>query len=153
MIKALGLDVDGVLTDGSLFYSAQGEIFKNFNAKDGWGIKKIMSAGIVVGIFTGRESNINVRRFDDLGITDVYQGLADKRDALDNFFKKYSLCEDEMAYMGDDELDLPILKRVGVAGCPSDAIQSVKSICHFQSLLAGGLGAVREFCEHLLRHQ
>ena len=146
-IKLLGLDVDGVLTDGSISYTDSGQEIKTFNAKDGQGIAMLTKLGINVVIITARNSSIVQRRATDLGIQYVYQGVKNKLEKLDELKTSLGLRYEQIAYMGDDLPDIPILQNVGVKACPNDAVDEVKKVCNFKSRYNGGRGAVRELTD------
>ncbi len=150
-IRLLLLDVDGVMTDGGLYYSSRGEQLKKFNVKDGYGIVKLRRFGIPVGIITGRVSKIVERRAEELGITELHQSLHNKLDAYNRIKKKFGLKDAEVAYVGDDEPDLPILGRVGFSAAPADAVSSVLNVVHYACKHAGGHGAVREVIDMIVK--
>lgn len=157
-IKLLLMDVDGTLTDGKIYMSAQGELVKAFDIKDGYGIHDLLSAtGITPIIITGRESQIVTNRCKELGIKFVYQGCVEKIAKLKEVAEMFNLNADEngvyqeIAYIGDDLNDLPCMKICGVVGCPANAGQEVKNIAKFVSVRNGGDGAVREFIEWILQ--
>lgn len=150
-IKLLLLDVDGVLTDGRIVYGTDGCEIKAFDVKDGHGLKLIQRAGIQVGIITGRESNIVVRRAAELGINLVYQAAKDKKTPFYEILKKLSLQPSEVAYVGDDLVDLPILKEVGFSATVADAVEDIKPHVDMITSRRGGRGAVREVCDYLLK--
>ncbi|HOV99388.1 MAG TPA: HAD hydrolase family protein [Bacteroidota bacterium] len=152
-IQFLILDVDGVLTDGGVYYSNNGDEFKKFNILDGYGMLKLRRAGIPAAILTGRVSNIVERRAKDLGITEVHQNLDNKLEVYEMLKAKYSLRDHEIAYIGDDEFDLPVLQRVGFSAAPANAIDSVKKRVHYVCKKNGGDGAVREIIEIILKHK
>ena len=146
-IKLLVFDVDGVMTDGSITYDENGIEYKTFNAKDGHGLAKMIRNGFMTAVITGRRNGTVDRRAEDLRFTEVYQGVKNKLPILEGIMQKYELTFDEVSYMGDDEPDIPILEKVGIAACPSDAVDNVKKICNFISTKEGGHGAVRELCD------
>jgi 3-deoxy-D-manno-octulosonate 8-phosphate phosphatase (KDO 8-P phosphatase) len=152
-IKLLLLDVDGVLTDGRIILDNQGNELKAFHVRDGHGIKMAQRAGIIVGIITGRKSEVVNIRARELGIQEVHQGAHDKIGVYDSVIAKYRLCDDEVAYMGDDVVDLEIFKRVGIAVTVADADPSVKPHVDIIMKAEGGRGAVREFINLILKHQ
>ena len=162
-IKLLALDVDGVLTDGSLNIGAEGELFKAFNARDGLGLSCLLRSGVRVAIITGRKSAIIHRRAEELGITELYEGIKDKRKILADLAAAGGLGQEEIAYMGDDLNDLPALLYVGLAcapadaaglACaPADAAPEVISASSFVAANNGGRGAVREAAELILKAQ
>lgn len=150
-IRLLLLDVDGVLTDGRIIYDAQGVETKAFDVKDGHGLKLLQRAGVRVGIITGRSSEVVNIRARELGIDIVYQGAKDKLLPFQEILQTLRLAADEVAYMGDDLPDLPVLRRAGWAVAPADAVEEVKPYVHYVTRRGGGRGAVREVCELLLR--
>lgn len=150
-IQLLLLDVDGVLTDGGLIYSDSGEQIKKFNARDGLGIKLLMRSGIDVGIISGLSSNALKHRCKKLGITLLFSGIGNKADALEEIASKTGISFKNMAFVGDDLIDLPAIKRVGVSFCVSDACEEVKKHCDVITRKKGGKGAVREVCETILK--
>jgi len=152
-IKLLLLDVDGVLTDGRIFLDNQGNELKAFHVRDGHGIKMAQRAGIIVGIITGRTSEVVNIRARELGIQEVHQGAHDKIGVYDSVIAKYHLRDDEVAYIGDDVVDLDIFKRVGMAVTVADADPSVKPHVDIIMKSEGGRGAVREFINLILKHQ
>ncbi len=149
-IRMLLLDVDGVMTDGGVYYSASGDELKKFNIQDGYGIVKLRRAGMKVGIITGRVSPIVSRRAQELGITDVLQNLDDKHGAYEQLKAKHGLDDAAIAYIGDDEFDLPVLERVGFSAAPANAVPAVRARVHYVCRQRGGDGAVREVIEMLL---
>lgn len=152
-IRMLALDVDGVLTDGSIFMDNAGQEYKAFYVRDGHGLKLLQRAGIQIALITGRSSGVVEARARELGITYVYQGALDKRLPFLELKKSTGLADREIAYMGDDVVDLPILAQAGLAAAPADAHETVLERVHFVSRHAGGRGAVREFCDLLLKGQ
>ncbi len=150
-IRLLLLDVDGVLTDGSITYTHSGEEIKTFNAKDGFGIKLLMSAGVKVGIITGRKSNALTSRCHDLGIDLIFDGIKNKINALEVILKQTKTSYDETAFAGDDLPDLPVMKKVGVSITVSDASCDVIKEADIIISLKGGHGAVRQICEDILK--
>ena len=150
-IRLLVLDVDGVLSDGSVVYGNEATSeFKSFNIKDGLGIKLAQNAGIEVAIITGRQSLAVSRRAKELGITSLIQGREDKALALEELVKVYSFTLHQVAYMGDDLPDLKAIKMAGLGACPSDAIALVRENADWISPLSGGCGAVRSLCDFIL---
>lgn len=150
-IKLLLLDVDGVLTDGRITYNSDGTETKSFDVKDGHGLKMLQRAGINVGIITGRKSSVVERRAQELGINILYQGALDKLAPFQEILKKYSVREDEIAYVGVDIVDLPILQRVGFSATVADALPEVKARVDYITERAGGKAAVREICDLILK--
>jgi len=149
-IKLLLLDVDGVLTDGNLIYSHEGKESKSFNTQDGFGLRMLQDAGVEIGIITARSSEALERRSKDLKITLLYQGAANKLIAYKEIVKATGLKPFEIAYMGDDWLDMVLLKRVGLAVAPANAVNEVKDMAHYTTEQSGGHGAVREICDLIL---
>lgn len=150
-IKVLMLDVDGVLTDGSIILDNVGNEFKSFNVRDGHGIKMLMRSGIEVALITGRYSRVVDRRAHELGIKEVFQRCRDKIIAYRQLAEKYSLKDNEIAYIGDDVVDIPLLKRSGLSVAVADAHEEVKAFAMMVTENRGGRGAVREVCDFLLR--
>ncbi len=150
-IKLLLLDVDGVLTDGSIIYNDSGEEIKVFNVKDGLGIRLLIEAGIQVCIITGRKSDALQHRCKNLGIDHIFQGVRDKGSLLDLIFKQTGAPSDETAFIGDDLLDLSIMNLVGTPIAVSDAHDSVIKKALIVTTAKGGKGAVREISEAILR--
>ena len=149
MIKLIILDVDGVMTDGTITYDSEGREYKSFNVKDGFGIVTAIKNGIKVAVITGRHSFMVERRCKELGIEDVYHGVNNKLKVYEMLKEKYNLRDEEIAFMGDDIPDLPVLKRAGISGAPADAVEVVKKNAVFISSLPGGKGAVREFIDYI----
>jgi 3-deoxy-D-manno-octulosonate 8-phosphate phosphatase (KDO 8-P phosphatase) len=152
-IKLLLLDVDGVLTDGRIILDNQGNEIKSFHVRDGHGIKMAQQAGIIVGIITGRKAEVVNIRARELGIQDVHQGSHNKIEVYDSILAKYGLRDDDVAYMGDDIVDIEIFKRTGFAATVADADPGVKPYADIITKTAGGRGAVREIINLILKHQ
>lgn len=152
-VRLLLLDVDGVLTDGRIVFDANGVESKFFNVKDGHGIKMVQRAGISVGIISGRESRVVANRAAELGITHLYQNALDKLVPYTELLERTGLSDHQVAYVGDDIIDLPLLRRVGFAAAPADAAPELLPYVHFVTRNGGGWGAVREVCDLLLREQ
>ncbi len=152
-IKAIFLDVDGVLTDGTVIYGNDGLELKVFDSQDGFGITSAIQSGIKVGIITGRKSDVVKRRAAELGIVDLYQGSIDKVTPLEEIKSVHSLDESEIAYVGDDILDLPILMKVGFSAAPANSVHKVKMRVDYVSKARGGQGAVREVIDLILNAQ
>lgn len=150
MIRMLVMDVDGTLTDGSLYISKDGECMKAFNTQDGYGIRNILpEKHIISAVITGRESDINVRRFEELQIDEVFQNQKDKTQALKVLVDKYGISYEEVAYIGDDINDLECMKLCGLSACPADSVDKVKEYAGYICKRGGGAGAVREFIDYL----
>ena len=152
-ICLLALDVDGVLTDGSINMGAQGELFKSFYAQDGLGISVALRSGLQIAIITGRKSEIIHRRAQELGIQMVQEGVKDKYLALEQLQNQLGLSRGQVAYMGDDLNDLPAFRAAGVTFAPADAVEEVREAASFVTEAAGGRGAVREAIAMILRAQ
>ena len=152
-IKLVALDVDGVMTDGSLTFDENGVEYKTYNAKDGQGIELLHKAGIIPAIITKRNNGTIVHRAKVLGVTELHIGQKNKVEALEEILAKYGFSYDEVAYMGDDVPDVNILKLVGLPCCPADAVDEVKGVSRFVSTKGGGKGAVRELTDFVLKTQ
>ncbi len=152
-VKLLIMDVDGVMTDGSVIYNDKGEETKIFNVRDGHGIKMLQRAGIKAALITARLSECVKHRARNLGIELVYQGAVDKAKAFEDLLEKEGLKPEETAYMGDDVVDIPVLKRAGLAIGVSDAVDEVRELVHYITIKPGGKGAVREVVELILKAQ
>lgn len=152
-LKLLILDVDGVLTDGKLFFDNDGNEYKSFHARDGHGIKLLRQTGVEVAVISGRKSNSVALRMKNLGIEYVYQGHEDKRAAFYDLLAKIGITPEEAAHVGDDLLDLPIMVRVGLAIAVNDANFAVIEHAHWCTSALGGNGAVREVCDFIMKAQ
>lgn len=152
-IKLLLLDVDGVMTDGAIIYDAENKEIKQFHVRDGLGIRLAMRAGIKVGVVTGRRSEALIHRCRNLGIELIYDGVADKAALLNEIKSQTALSAEEIAFIGDDLVDLPIMKKVGLSIAVADAHDIVKARADIVTKARGGAGAVREICESLLKSQ
>jgi 3-deoxy-D-manno-octulosonate 8-phosphate phosphatase (KDO 8-P phosphatase) len=149
-IRLLIFDVDGVLTDGSLFVGDDGQEYKAFNSRDGHGIKMLQKYGVEIAIITGRTSQVVEHRMANLGITHLYQGKLDKLPAYEELQGKLGISAEETAYVGDDVVDLPVMRRVGLAIAVQDAHPLVRQHSHWQTPSRGGRGAARDVCEMLM---
>ncbi|MEY3880923.1 MAG: 3-deoxy-manno-octulosonate-8-phosphatase KdsC [Pseudomonadota bacterium] len=152
-LKLLILDVDGVLTDGRLFFDAEGNEYKSFHARDGHGIKLLRQTGVEVAVISGRKSKSVALRMKNLGIEYVYQGHENKIAAFNELLEKTGINPDQVAHVGDDLLDLPIMVRVGLAIAVNDANFAVKQHANWCTDLPGGQGAVREVCDFIMQAQ
>ena len=152
-VRLMVFDVDGILTDGSLHYGAEGESIKTFNVQDGLGIKLLRQAGVKTAIITARNSPIVAKRAADLGIDHVQQSAHDKKSAFEQLLAHFGLNADEAGFVGDDWIDLPVLTRAGFAASVPNGRAEVRERAHFVTHAAGGCGAVREICEFILRAQ
>lgn len=146
-------DVDGVLTDGSLFFGDDGQEYKAFHSRDGHGMKMLQSTGVHIGIITGRTSRVVRHRMDSLGVQHVYQGQIDKLPAFEELASKLKVPVEAIAYVGDDVVDLPIMTRVGLAIAVQDAHPLVKQHAQWTTPNAGGRGAARDVCEMIMQSQ
>lgn len=149
-IRLLLLDVDGVLTDGRLFYGPEGEVLKVFDVRDGHGIV-LLRDHVDVGILSGRSIGPMRARVEDLRFKHVIFGQRDKLPAYQELIQRLGLTDAEVAYMGDDVNDVPVLEQVGLAACPADACPEARAVAHLVSPFPGGHGAVRELCELVLK--
>ncbi|MGD1076166.1 MAG: HAD-IIIA family hydrolase [Thermodesulfovibrionales bacterium] len=149
--KLLILDVDGVLTDGNIILDGEENEMKSFHVRDGHGIKMLIKAGMQIAIITGRYSKVVERRARELGISEVYQSCHTKTVAFDHILEKLGLHEEEVAYVGDDIVDIPILRRVGLSIAVNDATDEAKEYAMMVTHGRGGKGAVREVCDFLLK--
>lgn len=149
-IRLLLLDVDGVLTDGTLLYSSSGEEYKAFNTQDGFGITLLHQAGIETGVITARQSDMVQRRAEELKMAHIYQGVRKKNEAFRGILKETGLKPFEVAYMGDDWLDLVLLQQVGLAITPANGADALQEMVHYVTPRPGGHGAVRDACTLIL---
>jgi 3-deoxy-D-manno-octulosonate 8-phosphate phosphatase (KDO 8-P phosphatase) len=152
-IRLLLLDVDGVLTDGRIILDNQGNELKAFHVRDGHGIKLAQRAGITIGIITGRKSEVVLVRARELGIEEVHQGAREKIVVYESIIAKYAISDTDVAYMGDDIVDLDIFKRVGMAVSVADADPAVRPYVDMITRTEGGRGAVRELVNFILKNQ
>lgn len=152
-IRLVCSDVDGVLTDGGLGFGAEGHTTKTFHVRDGAGIVFLQRCGIPVAFISGLASAATEARARQLGVVDCHVGVADKGGVLEGLCAKYGLTQDQVAHVGDDVADLSILRRVGLACCPSDAVAEVQERCHWVVPVAGGRGVLRAVAELILRAQ
>ena len=152
-IRLIAFDVDGILTDGGLYLSDSGEEFKRFNSLDGHGLKMLKASGVELALITGRTSRCVEMRAKNLGIKHVYQGIEKKWDAMQDLLGKLQLAPVQAAFMGDDVVDLPAMKRVGLALTVPQASPAVQDHAHYTTNRAGGHGAVREVCEMIMSAQ
>jgi 3-deoxy-D-manno-octulosonate 8-phosphate phosphatase (KDO 8-P phosphatase) len=152
-IRLLILDVDGVLTDGGLILHADGQESKVFHVHDGHGIRLLLRGGIEVALLTGRRSQVVVDRAKDLGISLVVQGSRNKLGDYEKMLHQRRLDDQDVAYVADDLVDVPVLRRVGLAVAVADASTHIRDYCHVSTIRQGGKGAVREVCDFLLQTQ
>ena len=153
LIRLAAFDVDGVMTDGGLYYSDSGEEFKRFNSLDGHGLKMLRASGVEIAIITGRTSRCVEARAKNLGIAHVYQGAEHKLDAMVDLLNKLKLSRDAAAYMGDDVVDLGVMRHVGLSICVPESSQLVREHSDYVTQRGGGHGAVREVCELIMSAQ
>ncbi len=149
-VELVIFDVDGVLTDGRLYVTENGEEIKAFHSRDGHGMKMLKNSGVQLAIITGRTSKIVSHRMQELGIELVYQGRQDKYPAFEEILKTRGLNPEQVAYVGDDVVDLPVMRRVGLAIATQDAHPFVKQHAHWQTPNMGGRGAARDVCELIM---
>ncbi|MHB1677634.1 MAG: KdsC family phosphatase [Sulfuriferula sp.] len=152
-VKLAIFDIDGVMTDGSLYFGDDGKEYKAFNSLDGHGLKMLRQTGVELAIITGRESQVVVHRAKNLGIVHVYQGVVQKLEAYRHLLEKLNLLPEQTAYMGDDVVDLPIMIRCGLAISVPAAPYEVQQYAHVVTGREGGRGAVREACEFIMKAQ
>lgn len=152
-IKLLICDVDGVFSDGLVYMSNGGEELKTFHTRDGYGVRSLLTSGLPVAIITGRKSQIVEDRMTALGITHIYQGVDNKIVPYEELLSLYKVTPDQVAYIGDDVVDLPVMKQVGLAVCVADGHPFVKQHSDFVTSLKGGHGALRELTDLLLLSQ
>lgn len=152
-IKLVIFDVDGVLTDSSLFIGDDGQEYKAFNSKDGFGMRMLQDCGVEIAILTGRTSNVVKHRMSDLGVTRIMQGHRQKLPAYEELLKSTGYSHEDCAYVGDDVVDLPVMSRVGLSVAVGDATKETKQHAHYVTQANGGRGAAREVCELILRAQ
>ncbi len=152
-IKLFVVDNDGVLTDGRIVYGDHGDELKFFDVQDGFGLTLLQRAGFPVVILSGKKSRINNRRAIELGIDKLYQKAIDKLKVFEKIVKKYKVDPEQVLYIGDDLIDLPVLKRAGFAAAVANAVPEVKSAAHYVTERSGGRGAVREVIDLLLKAQ
>ncbi|WP_417886912.1 KdsC family phosphatase [Zunongwangia sp.] len=152
-ISTFIFDVDGVLTDGSIQVSTKGELLRTMNVKDGYALKQALNAGYTVCIISGGTNEGVRKRLRDLGITDIYLGITDKVEQLDEFFDIYDIKPDEVLYMGDDIPDMYPMKMIALPTCPQDAVPEVKAVSKYISHINGGKGCVRDVIEQVMKVQ
>jgi 3-deoxy-D-manno-octulosonate 8-phosphate phosphatase (KDO 8-P phosphatase) len=152
-IRCLLMDVDGVLTDGKLHFTSDGQEFKTFDVQDGHGIAMAQRAGLLIGFISGRPSQATARRAADLGVKILLQSPANKMEMVETVKREHNLANDEIAFIGDELVDLPVLRRAGLAVAVPNAVAEVKAVAHYITRRPGGAGAVREVIERLLKAQ
>mgnify|MGYP001825498877 CR=1 FL=1 len=149
-VQLIAFDVDGVFTDGRFYLSDAGIESKTFNTQDGFGVRRLLDAGISVAVISGRQSEAVARRMQELGVPHVIQGCKDKVAALEAICTEIGLTPGQCAYVGDDIPDLPLLNQVGVSIAVANAVETVRAQCDYLTQANGGSGAVREVCDLLL---
>lgn len=149
-VRLLVLDVDGVLTDGRLYYGVRGEMLKVFHVRDGLGVKLLRAAGVTVAVISGRRSGMTGRRCRELGIRHVFQGVEDKLATFHRLRERLGLASDACACVGDDLPDIPLMREVGLAFAVADAHPQARTAAQIVTRFPGGKGAVREVCDYLL---
>jgi len=152
-IKTFIFDVDGVLTDGKILITSEGDLLRSFDTKDGYAMKCALVKGYKIVIITGGRNEGVRERFKELGVYDIYMSAHHKLDAYQDLQDNYNLNPDEILYIGDDVPDIPVMKKVGVSCCPADAVSDVKAMVDYISHKKGGEGCVREIIEQVLRVQ
>lgn len=152
-VRIAAFDVDGVLTDGALYYTDAGEEFKAFNVQDGHGIKMLQESGVTIAIITSRRSQLVANRARNLGIEHLYQGVENKLETMNMLLQRLGLDLADASYMGDDVIDLPVLRRCGFAASVPEAPALVRQHAHYVTRAGGGRGAVREFAEFVMHAQ
>ncbi len=152
-ISTFVFDVDGVLTDGNIQISTHGELLRTMNTKDGFALKTAQAAGFTVCIISGGKNEGVRKRLRELGVTDIYLGIEDKVEQLDEFFDIYNINPDEVLYMGDDIPDMYPMQKIGLPCCPQDAVAEVKEVSKYVSHKKGGKGCVRDIVEQVLKVQ
>lgn len=152
-IRLIAFDVDGIMTDGGLYLSDTGDEFKRFNSLDGHGLKMLRASGVELAIITGRTSRCVELRARNLGITHLHQGVEDKLSAMQALLEELKIPASAAAYMGDDVVDLPVMRRVALSLTVPEAPQIVRDHAHYVSRRGGGCGAVREVCELIMSAQ
>ena len=152
-IKTFIFDVDGVLTDGKILITSEGDLLRSFDTKDGYAMKCALVKGYKIVIITGGRNEGVRERFKELGVYDIYMSAHHKLDSYQDLQDNYNLNPDEILYIGDDVPDIPVMKKVGVSCCPADAVSDVKAMADYISHKKGGEGCVREIIEQVLRVQ
>lgn len=150
-VKAFAFDVDGVLSSPKIYVHPDGDLIRTMNTKDGYAIQYAVKRGYPIAIITGGRTESVGMRFKNLGLADIYLGSAHKVEDFEDFIAKYGFSADEVLYMGDDLPDFHVMKKAGIACCPADAVEEIKSISHYISHLKGGEGCVRDIIEQVLR--
>lgn len=152
-VRLLVLDVDGVFSDGRIYLGNEGEELKAFHTRDGFGMKALKNSGIRTAVITGRQSKIVQRRMEHLEVSNIYQGQGDKTQAFNELLEQHELTAEQIAYVGDDTPDLPLIRQAGVGIAVKDAHPSIQQQAHYITRCAGGFGAVREVCDLIMLSQ
>lgn len=152
-IRAFIFDVDGVLGSSIVLLHSSGELLRTMNIKDGYALQYAVRQGYLIGIISGGKSDAVKQRFENLGIRDVYMASSSKIDCYNDFIKKYNLTDEAVLYVGDDIPDLQVMKKAGIAVCPSDASEEIKSVSDYISPYKGGEGCAREIIKQVLKLQ
>lgn len=152
-LQLLIFDVDGVLTDGSLYLGDDGQEFKVFHSRDGQGMVMLRESGVRLAVITGRSSQVVQTRMESLGVAHIYQGCKEKLPAYEDLRQRLALADEQIGYVGDDVVDLPVMRRVGLAVAVGDAHPLVRQQAHWCTQASGGRGAAREVCEFILDAQ
>lgn len=152
-IKLFMVDVDGVMTDGRIVYGDHGDELKFFDVQDGFGLVMLTRAGLKTVMITAKRSRVNVRRAKEVKITKLYQGATDKLAVYEKILKKFRVSDAEVLYVGDDLIDLPVLKRAGFSAAVANALPEIKERTHYVTERPGGRGAIRELSDLLLKAQ
>jgi YrbI family 3-deoxy-D-manno-octulosonate 8-phosphate phosphatase len=150
-IRMVAMDVDGVLTDGRIIYSADGIEYKLFDAHDGYGIDRGAGKGLKFAVVSARSSKATAKRARELGVLEIHQGVSEKMAVIRRLLKRYGLRNEELCYIGDDELDRPALEAAGLSAAPADAMPEIRSLVDYVAKSGGGRGAVREVVDMILR--
>lgn len=150
-LEVFVFDVDGVMTDGSLQLLDSGELSRSMNIRDGYALQLAVKKGYRVAVITGGKSALVEKRLQGLGVTDVFSGVTDKRKTLSAYLEKQGLERKKVLYMGDDMPDLLVMREVGMAVCPADAVEEIRSVCHYISPYGGGKGCVRDVLEKAMK--
>ena len=152
-IKAVILDVDGVLTDGTLQVTEAGEQLRTFYVKDGYAMQLAVTMGLHLWVISGGKSEGVRKRLEGLGIQEIHLGVSNKRDVLESLMQQYEIESEYLLYVGDDMPDYEVMQLVGIAACPQDAVEDIKQISHYMSPFKGGRGVVRDVLEKILKIQ
>jgi len=152
-IKAILFDADGVLTDGTVRIMPDGTFLRDLHSRDAYALQRASKAGIILGLVTGSNAQPLADALKNLGVAETYLRSHIKEDALEDFIARYQLSPEEVAYIGDDLPDIPVLTRVGAAACPANAAEEVKSVVHYICKLKGGKGCLREWIEYIMKTQ